>query len=484
MEKPKNILLITIDSLRYDHLSAYGYDKETTPNLDMLAADGTLFENVIAPANWTGAAIASILTGLYPTSHGYTNLRYFLDNEIKTLPGILQENNYKTVCFSNNMYISSRTGLAQGFDQFFYQGGLDADRKSNPKKSYHSLTAQVKKMLPHRLKSHLRDVIDSTNIQKSLKRDDGACKTEKAFKKWHTAQNNDNTPFFAYIHYQEPHSIYFPPRPYRKRFFSGSWLKESSYLKFDHIGYYAGQVDFSEQDIQHYQELYDGEIAYLDWRIGRLFDYLKEQNIFDNTLIIVTADHGELFGENGYLWHAFCLHDSLIKVPMIIHFPEWFARGTNTNLVQTNDIVPTICDGLGINWEYESEKQAFSFLSSKSRNAALTETYSPEKMIDRWLKRRTDLDKEEFTQYIRDIKSYRTLSEKYIWGSDGWNELYDLAADPLEKENLIDRRSEQAQFLSQKLSEWNETLRPHVADPTHPGFDKDTWEKLKALGYA
>ena len=113
-QKP-NILLISIDSLRADHLSLYGYAKETSPHLTELSFDGIVYENAFTAANWTGAAITSILTGQYPTCHGYTHKRYYLDNGEDSIASILQNNGYETVCFSNNMYLSDKSGLDAGF---------------------------------------------------------------------------------------------------------------------------------------------------------------------------------------------------------------------------------------------------------------------------------------------------------------------------------------------------------------------------------
>ena len=115
-------MLISIDSLRPDHLSAYGYRRETSPHLDQVAEQGVIYQDAFAPANWTGAAVTSILTGLYPTCHGYTNRRYYLDEDVPSLATLLSEAGYETLCFSNNMYISRETGLAQGFKHFYYQG--------------------------------------------------------------------------------------------------------------------------------------------------------------------------------------------------------------------------------------------------------------------------------------------------------------------------------------------------------------------------
>jgi arylsulfatase A-like enzyme len=483
-ELKPNILLISIDSLRADHLSLYGYHRETSPSLDRFAADAAVFDRAFTPANWTGAAIASILTGLYPTCHGYTNLRYYLDENVPSITGILRRSGYETVCFSNNMYMSDRTGLTRGFDATFMQGLPENGRAVSAGSRRRALTASVKNMLSTRMKTRLKDLGDVFDTHRALKRDKGAYQTETALFEW-LENRSAAKPFFAYIHYQEPHSIYFPPGPFRSRFFDGSWWQQGQYLEFDHIGYFAGKIEFTEDRLERYQQLYDGEIAYLDWRLGRLFRQLDLKGLLDRTVVVVTADHGENMGEHGYVWHAFCLYDPLIRVPLIIRHPDWFGKSTRVNdLVQTNDIVPTILEGLGIEWDYKNGHQGISLLAQRSRPAVLTETFNPEKMIDRWLKRRTDLSREQFCHYLRDIVCYRTPEEKYIRASDGHCEFYDLVKDPAERDNIYDAGHPRITACEKELEKWRARFKPHEAAADQPGFDKDTWEKMKALGYA
>ncbi len=483
--KKPNILLISIDSLRADHLSLYGYRKETSPFLTELAFDGTVYENAFTAANWTGASIASLLTGLYPTCHGYTNKRYYLDNGEDSIASILRAHGYFTIGFSNNMYLSSKSGLNAGFDDFRYRGAPEhkADEPNGVKKE--GFVQKIKDRTDLKTKNLVKNIVDLFSYEKSLQRDDGAHATEVSFARWINGHDREK-PFFAYIHYQEPHSVYFPPYPYRRRFFSGGWLQEGDYLEFDHINYFAGKTHFTETQVRHFQELYDGEIAYLDWRLGRLFQLLKKQRLYNETIVIVTADHGEMFGEHGYFWHAFCLYEPLIRVPLIIRYPDWFTRDDRSlEIVQTNDLVPTLLDGLGIAWKYADDRQGQSFLNGSKRSAALTETFNPELMIDRWRQRNNRLAKEDFRQYLRDLRAYRTASEKLIVASDGANEFYDLKKDPNETDNLYESDDSRIAICQAEFEKWTGSFTPHhVSGDTQPGFDKATWEKMRTLGYA
>lgn len=482
MKTRPNILFVSIDSLRPDHMSVYGYEKETTPYLSELAHDGLLCKQAFAASNWTGAAVSSLLTGRYPTRHGYTYQRYYLDGDVPTLAQRLHMAGYRTACFSNNLYITDKTGLHNGFESLWYRGMSTAKtaRAAIRRDSFwRGWIAAGKQRLPVTVKEAIKDLADIPRVQKSLARDDGAAATETALQRW--LVDSDERPFFAFVHYQEPHSPYFPPKPYRKRFFPGGWFAQWRYLDYPHIPYYAGQLEFTRQDMEAYLAMYDGEIAYLDWRLGRLFEWLQQQKLWQNTVIVITADHGECFGENGYIWHAFNLYDPLLHVPLVIHFPDWFQPGqASDELIQSVDLMPTLLDGLDLSPE---NVDGLSFLHGSRRVFAAAECDNPRKMVLRWLQRMPALKEGDFSQYFRDLRCYRTLEAKYIWSSDGQHEFYDLLQDPGEGHNLYgsDQRST---LLASQFQKWHSTLSPHVADQHQPGFDKDTWEKLKALGYA
>ena len=397
----------------------------------------------------------------------------------------MKKHGYFTTCFSNNLYLSSKSGLNAGFDDFRYRGVSEAKSEASSPKSSGGLLQKLKEIPSMQSKALVKNILDTFNEKKALQRDKGAYNTEIGFTKW-VKQLDRDKPFFTYIHYQEPHSVYFPPYPFRRRFFSGTWLDEGKFLEFDHMRYFAGKTQFTESQVEGYKELYDGEITYLDWRMHRLFRLLKEHNLYDDTIIFVTADHGELFGENGFFWHAFCLYEPLIRVPLVARFPDWFKRDVRSlEIVQTNDLVPTILDGLNIDWKYKNDRQGQSFLNGSNRQAALTETYNPEPMIDRWLQRNKDLEKRDFTQYLRDLTAYRTATDKLIRASDGRHEFYDLQTDAQESKNLVGSSEPRITQRQKELQEWAGSFTPHrVAEGTQPGFDKATWEKMKALGYA
>jgi arylsulfatase A-like enzyme len=480
MLKKPNLLLISIDSLRPDHLSAYGYDCETTPYLTELAMQGVLFRNAFSASNWTGSAVASMLTGRYPTCHGYTNERYYLDSDVPTLAEQLQRAGYRTAGFSNNLYITQQTGLHRGFDRFYYRGRESA--ANGPVATGQRQTAAgraLKRRVPLAVKMAGRDALDLLIREKSLSRDDGALATEQAVCRW--LQVQEDKPSFTFIHYQEPHSPYFPPKPFRKRFFPAGWLQQWHYLHYDPVSFYGGEKSFTPTEMKNYQALYDGEIAYLDWRMGRLFDFMRQHGLMEQTVVLVTADHGECFGENGYIWHAFNLYESLIRVPLILCYEPWFTPNRiDDRLVQSVDILATFLHGLGIAAE---ENNGLSLLSGQSREAVYLESDAAGKMVQRWLQKKSNLRESDFAQYLRDLRCYRNQEAKIIWASDGQHEFYDLAQDPAEQHNLWGQDPRADSFVNQ-LHNWHSQLKPHESNKGQAGVDKATWEKLKVLGYA
>ncbi len=475
MRKP-NVVMISLESVRADHLSVYGYPQNTSPFLQKFATEAAVFTRAYSAANWTGASIASILTGLYPSCHGYTHQRYYLDDGDATIASIFKTNGYETICCSNNLYLSSQSGLDAGFETFLYRGRPEAKGGTADKARWRD---DLKMKVPPRFKSVLKDGIDTLRPKIAPQRDDGAYETERAVQRWKRNRRAER-PFFMYIHYQEPHSIYFPPLPFRKPFFSGTSWQASKYLQFDHMGYFSGNTVFRQSDVNAYRALYDGEIAYLDWRLQRLFDRLDDPD----TVWVITADHGELFGENGFFWHAFCLYEPLIRVPLLVRCPEWFKPGVYENLAQTVDLTPTLLDGLGISRQARQPRQGQSLLASNPRKATLTETLNPEPMVDRWVARGGGLVKEDFRHYLRDLRSIRMGEQKLIQASDGRHEFYQLDKDTEEQVNRYHADDSDVRRLHQHLQTWLHDFQPHQPDSTHSGFDKSTWEKMKDLGYA
>jgi len=450
MGKKPNIMIFIMDTQRVDNLSCYGYAKKTTPNLERIAEEGTLFLNNITPAVWTLPSHASLFTGMYQSSHGAGASCDFLPGRPATLAEVLSSESYRTVAFFGNEW-AAITG--KGFKEICLVKKVDPE---NPDKG--SL---------HRA----RMVID-----------------------WLERNYDGKEPFFMFVQFMEPHLRCWPPEPFRSKFLLEDVTEdEARKVNQDPNLVRAGKVRMSKRDWAILRSLYDGETATLDHRIGLILDYMRERDILDRTLLIVTADHGDMRGEHDYMGrfqlmgHHLCVYEELIHVPLIVRYPEIFPPGIKVDaLVQTLDIFPTIVELLGIRDErLEGQLQGRSLLPTLRgehvREWALTEYQKSLLMSDRVMMVDPDVD---FRMFNRWLKSYRTLRYKYIWASDGRDELYDLSEDPGERCNLVDEMPEKVKEMRRQLESFLLSLEMHdYGDKLHSCKKAENLKRLKAWGF-
>ena len=297
-----NVILITIDALRPDHLSCYGYPRETSPNIDRLAKEGTMFTQAITAGGWTGESIASILTGTYSFIHEIRRWKFLRNPSIKTLPQLLNSRNYRSSLFSNHR-VMKILDVEDGFDLIDIVDFIEEDD--------HLLTVNL---------------IDWIKL-------------------------NKHTPFFIYIHYHGSHVPYAMPQSYKVKFLNDEWkvkrevlLSENTQEPFSGTGkipYSIAEKNIS--DLSYYVAQYDGAISYTDAQIGLLIDTLKQSGLLENTLIILSADHAEMLGEHNIYFNHLTCYENNIKVPLIIRYPKLFPKG---RIIQSQvslvDIVPTV----------------------------------------------------------------------------------------------------------------------------------------------
>jgi arylsulfatase A-like enzyme len=468
-----NILLIVMDTTRRDFLSCYGHEPVTSPNIDSLAARGAIFENAIASAPWTVPTHGSMFTGLFPSSHGAHWEHMYLDGPINTAGELVRRNGYQTVGFSNNAVVGYATNFTQGFDDFYemWKGSSKIP----------TLYSQIKDFL----------------IFKADRGDAGAGLTNEMIKGWLERRYDRERPFFMFVNYFEPHLVYNPPVHYRKRYTNDSDTVARMRRMNIHTLYRllsdssADGFRLSEDEIKTLRELYSAEIAYLDSKIGEFIEYLDIKGYLEDTFLIITADHGDNLGEHNLIDHQLNLYDTLLRVPLIILHPTLVSSGVRIEgTVQSTDIFPTILEVAGIPVDevgYPVQgKSLFLYLSGEdSRNIAYSEYMSPKdqfKRIQKWVVAKgKDSD---FLSFDRRLKSVRTDTLKYIWSSDGNDELYKISSDPWEEEDIVGTRPGSVNFFSNNLEMWHDSL-PRLLDEEEeiPEMDKETRDLLKALGY-
>ena len=325
-----NILLIVIDTLRADHLSAYGYQRNTSPNLDRIAREGVLFESAISASSYTAPSHASLFTGRYPFEHRvrWINEREpHLDDGYLTLAETLQSRGYRTSAFSANIhYVTREQGFGQGFTRFedFFHSSVDLVLRTLYGREFKRLI--------------LEGFAGMDDPGRKLASD-----VNQDFLQW--LGRTEDQPFFAFLNYYDVHDPYLPPQPYRSRF---SDIKDPG----GRLNGPLYQVDPARRAeiLRTELDAYDGSIAYVDEYIGRLLAEIEVRGLADNTLVVITSDHGEAFGEHKMWGHGMSLYREEIHVPLIVWSPGEVPNGLRVSQPVSNTaLASTVMDFLGEN---------------------------------------------------------------------------------------------------------------------------------------
>jgi arylsulfatase A-like enzyme len=473
MTEQPNIILLVLDSVRATNLSCYGYGRPTTPNIDALAHQGVLFEKAISNGCWTLPVHASLFTGLYSLNHGLTTSKDTLPEQYPTLARQLTKLGYQTASFSNNAYVSAASGLTQGFD--FVD---DVWRVSIPRGIQRTKMGRLIKYLERFGKPTQPLISIARQLQRAravLKRrrhrkDKGARATNEKLKKWLLGERQPKQPFFLFVNYMEPHEPYNPPQPYDRRFMP----KEFTPQRVARVGINKDVMNRisdqrGQEDIQILKALYDGELNYLDERIGELVKFIDSQEDLVNTVLIVTSDHGDCLGEHNHIGHRMSLYEPLLHIPLIIRYATHFEPGTRVRQqISLIDLYPTMLELAGKGPSDLNGTGLHSLVTApdlETRPFTIAENTGP-KSINGLVAR-----------------ALRTERYKYIWRSDNQHELYDLVKDPGEQKNLIGAVPEVAQELEMQLSNWQQSLADYSVETIKTEYDEEISDRLRQLGY-
>ncbi len=455
-----NVLLIVLDTVRADRFSCYGYDRPTTPNLDRVAQRGVRFQNFYANSSWTLSSHASLFTGLYPAAHQATQETLRLSEGPTTLAEILTAAGYETFGASSNGVVSIESGLARGFENF-----VEVFRQD------------FKKTIGNE-RGHFNNI---------------------AFRRFLESSERDR-PFFAFLNYVAAHAPYTPPEPFRSRLLepglTDEQINEAESMRMsDH--YMGGVV--TERHFAILNQLYDGEINYLDTHVFDLLNILLRDGRLDNTLIIITSDHGENIGDHDHFAHVFNIYNTLLKIPLIFVFPgELHAGEVRTENAQLLDLFPTILKQCGIEYDLPPEgRDLFAQGAAQVERDVMAEYYYPRQVLSVFDKDEMKVALDIFTPFMRRLRSIQSTTTKLIWGSDGMHELYRVDQDPEESKNLLLENPDHPDLseLQDRLTYLVDTFHgEEPLDPTPPvgwmvpGFedqvqDEELLKKLRSLGY-
>ncbi|OQX55061.1 MAG: hypothetical protein B5M54_03525 [Candidatus Aminicenantes bacterium 4484_214] len=437
----KNVVLVSLDTLRADHLSCYGYSRKTSPNLDALAREGFLFEKAIAPSPWTLPSHVSMLTGLRTINHQVTSPEDKMSDQLETLAEVFSRAGYATVALTGGGYLHHSYGFSQGFDHYLIRGEV------NNYRAVESLSENVNNWI-ERLKDR---------------------------------------PFFLFIHTYQIHSPYHSPPPYNRRFLDETAKWEKVDLKQMRLNKELRYKPLIPQERKNIIDLYDGEIVYTDdVLIKSLIAELRRQNLYDRTLIAVTSDHGEEFYEHRGWSHSHNVYNELLRVPLIIKNFNSYPQGKRIKqMVRMIDLFPTILEACG--WksnQFQIDGQSlWPLIRGGERIQQVIISDLGSRVLLPPLPMKISLIKEDYKLIINE--PYRPEELKYFSYPPPVTpplELYNLAVDFSEKRNLIEEKPEIARRLL-KILEQDYRQKTTFTSSKKKDSDKSLEEQLRALGY-
>ena len=492
-----NVVLILVDTLRRDHLSCYGHRRRTSPCLDRLAQESTLYTRAISPGAWTVPSQASIFTGTYPSRHGVDRTHPYLDCSLTTLPEYLRAQGYRTFGISSNFWISTATHYDRGFDVFSQSWQL-LQARGNP-----SLERQQRRdpgysgpATPSSINDRVR--VAANRLEAAFWRrccapvmavDKGAGRVTRVVKRWIKRWTTLDQPFFAFIHYMEPHLPYRPPARFVRQYLDVRDALRARSVNQNALKFMTGRVTMTAEDFDLLGRLYDAEVSYTDHCIGEVVEGLRASRLLDNTLLVFCSDHGENLGDHGLMDHMFSVHDSITGVPLIVRYPGEAQRGTEHGLVQTLDIFPTVASlvgrdgrsGNGTDATLAEQLQGGALPPfGSAREFAVTELQRVQPPIPTLRRRYPGFD---WRVYDRSLCALRTATHKYVQGSNGTEELYAMATDPRETTNRIAADRGRATEMRARLDAWRGGFTPVTPTDSAEELDPEIQRRLQDLGY-
>jgi arylsulfatase A-like enzyme len=420
-EKPRNVILISIDTLRADHLGCYGYTRRTSPTLDRLASQGVIFSDTSSPSPWTLPAHASLLTGKYPSRHALKTHNSYLPADIFPLAHILRENGFHTAAIVNSFYLTRKYGLDRGFNDFVY------------------------------VRERLNQREPSETEQKALE--------------W--LSGNGEQPFFLFLHCYDPHSDYCSLQAYEEEFVRSSYQGTADGTTSQLLEYREGLVRLNQEDLKHLINLYDASIRQMDDGMARLLKFLETEQLLGNTLLIVTSDHGEEFLDHGGVLHGRTQFQELIHVPLIFRGPGVPRSVKIKQIGSLTDILPTVlrildipCPGnidgvdLGFLWQKDAGRSSERYIFSEADHNNV---------------------KDDIKRAVRTERyklHYDLLTQS--------TQLFDLTRDPREETDIASQKPVLVRSLLGHLQAFMQKERTQQSQPSLTPMER---ERLKSLGY-
>ena len=464
-KQPRGVILIQADTLRRDHLDLYGYDRKTAPNLSQLASEGVRFDNYVVQATWTKVSATSMMTSLYPTSHGVADFHDRLPAAANTLAESYRAAGYATASFASVLFTGQFTNLHQGFEELHEDGSISTPGSSKTAREY----------------------VD--RLQAWLER-------------------HRDGPFFAFLHVFDPHDPYEPYRPYDSLWADPSHKEEherqvKEVRKFikEPLRQLFGMPSRDElieakfdpdAYVKHDRDWYDGSIRAMDVEVGRLVQTLRRLGLEQDTLLVFLSDHGEEFHDHGRMFHGQSVYGELTRVPLFLRWPAGLPKGKVVGeVVQSLDVMPTLLQASGLPMPEGVQGQSLMPLVSESGNGPSNG--------DGW-RARPAISEKAKTSSASVGAPPPTDTESFAITDGQWKlirhtvrprggpefELYDFLKDPLDKTDVAAQHPDVVARLAKALDGWREMATAARLKPDTEGLKNlspEQLQRLRSLGY-
>jgi arylsulfatase A-like enzyme len=486
-EIPQGVILIWADMLRWDHLDVYGYSRQTAPVLKQMAEEGTLFHDCLSQGPWTLLSTVSLLTSLYPTTHGVTDMYdHYLPASATTLAEVFHDAGYATLSFVSMHYAGGQYNLDQGFEELHEQDSAPEARKNSG----------------------------------------GGTAREYVSRLLDWLEEHREVPFFVFLHTFEPKGKPYPPYD---TLWADPSAKERHEKYIEKVGYFATREKIEKAGIDLddlitvRKDLYDSMIRIVDTEIGRFFERLKELGLDEKTLVILMSDHGEEFFEHGEFghgpWLSFPMYSEVTHVPLIVRWPGVIPEGAEVyETVRTIDLMPTILELCHLPVPEAVQGQSLLPLFAKARRTSDESVAMSERnatLPTRQWRKEPAVCEEPASERQKRLRSEKwkkaSLKERELWREnylkngdyaiilDGWKlhvceplegdpeyELYDHRKDPLDEVNLADKHPEIVERLAEEFKAWKEKATAARLAPDselEKKLDSEDLKRLRSLGY-
>ena len=477
--KAPNILFVVWDTVRADRTSLYGYDKPTTPLTAAWADEhGVVYDRAVSPHVWTLPSHASMFTALPGRTHGVDAGHIRLEERFTTFVQVLEAIGYDTYSFCANPYIMQNSGLMRGFQQ-----------KDRPWGEAWSDAVQA------HIQSKLVEKDESTPVSPSWKggpgnnrylyKEAGPVATDALFQ-WIDERPEQDRPWFAFVNLMEAHIPRIPRLASRQAVMEPAVI-ERSYKVLQTTEHFhewmAGKRTYDELDLAAISGVYDASLIDLDAATHTMFERLQSEGLADNTIVVLTSDHGEQLGENDLLLHKYSVQSALSRVPLVISWPGHLEPGRNANLTSVSDALP-IAFELGDVPIPEAVKKQIEDRPAPVQDMVVTEfnAVAPHS-LRKLFKKHPDVDR---TPFSRTWIGGELDQFKFVQGSDGTKKYFDMSKDPLETNDLGVANDEKLQELKMALHRWKKAVPKYkkaAGDGADEGMDPELKEALKGLGY-